>query len=558
MSDEENSEYEKRLKGRLLILKKYLEDWKLILTKEVWDKIEESLMNVKYDKNWEIDLNTVDGIVRSMALGVEFMDYRDKTKDSISLKEIQEIYFSMVENNFKIFYNLMLEKKSNPHQIASNIAYNSKDIDYIDNIIDKLIEDIINFWHSVNEAWYFHLEDDHESIKAIFWWDLFPSHSGNIASKIWIYTDTIVLPCPFVRTKDIFKTGDKQQRVYYLIKHALNILQYKELALADLKKPIIVVLADQQMLYKEKFSFIHELWERDSVYHASKIFGREFKNIEEVVNFWQDLDTIDKVMREIKDPRRVLFDTDFTDSLEIQIQRQLEEHSRLTKIHNPGLFIALTWLGRMGVSNELLEKAQQLQWTPLIEAPTSWEYFKWKLEYDAERIYWEKEYENMHIVKWLEWLNNGNLEWIGKIPPQWLIELRQTWAIDEIRSILGSNINELAQANPLDFTSTSKKVFQNMDDAIRQHQEKIKELKNKNWKIAGHDFGSWIIMWTAEIAAICIWTPTFWWAAFAVNQFLDAPKMKDLPKTITKIKENNTEKEELKKSPLGIIFKYKT
>lgn len=553
MSEQENIEYEKRLRSRLMILKKTLWEGKMQITEE----LAESLSKVMYDKNGEVDLSTVDWHVRATALITEFIDYREQVKSSISLKEIQEIYFWMVENNFNIFYKLMIDKKSDPHQVASNIAYKSKDIDYLDRIIDKLIADITEFWNSVNEAWFMHLEDDSEAVKAVFWGDLFPSHSENIASKCWIYTDTIVLPCPFIRTKMIFNTVNKNKRVYYLIKHALNILQYKELALADVKKPIVVVLADKQMLDENAFEIIQEEWTKDAIIHANKIFGRNFQDMKEIINFWKKLDTIEKLIKEIKDPQRVLFDTEFTESLDIQIKNQLESSFEMTKNRNPWLLVALMWLWRMGVNNELLEKSRQLSWTPIIDAPTSWEYFKWKLEYDAEKTYWQKEYEKMHIVRWLEWLNHTNLEWVWKIPSKWLIELRQTWAIDEIRSILGSNINELVKANPLDFTVTSNKVFQNIDEAVKKHQEKIKELKSKKWKIAWHDFGSWIVMWTVEIAAACIWTPTYWWAAYVLDQFLDAPKIKDFPKVKEKIQKVDSEKEELNKSPLWMIFKYK-
>lgn len=557
MSEQENIEYEKRLRYRLWILKEYLKDWKISVSKEIWDWLFKSLERVSYDENGEIELNTVDWMVRSMALAIEFMDYRDKIKSCISLKEIQETYFWMIENNFNIFYTLMIDKKSDPHQIASFIAYNTKDIDYIDNIIDKLISDITEFWTSVNEAWYMHLEDDNESIKAVFWWDLFPWHSENIASKCWIYTDTIVLPCPFIRTRDVFGRVNKQKRVYYLIKHALNILQYKELALADTKKPIIVVLADKQMLDKTEFDIINQQWMKDALIHTNRIFGRNFQDMQEAINFWTSLDTIEKLMKEIKDPKRVLFDTEFTDPLDVQIKNQLKSSFEMTQIKNPGLLVAISWLWRMGVSNELLMKSSQIRWTPIIDAPTSWEYFKWKLEYDAESIYWKQDFEKMHIVKGLEWLNHTNLEWIWKIPPKWLIELRQTWAIDEIRSILGSNINELVQANPLDFNVTSNKVFQNIDEAVKKHQERINELRSKKWKIAGQDFWGFIVYWTIELAAICTQNPLIWAVWYLIDQWFNPKKIKDIPETIQKIKQTSTEKEELKRSPLGMIFKYK-
>ena len=102
------------------------------------------------------------------------------------------------------------------------------------------------------------------------------------------------------------------------------------------------------------------------------------------------------------------------------------------------------------------------------------EYFKWKLEYDSERTYPDKDYSKLHIVKGLNGLDNSKLQWIGKIPPKGLIELRKNGAINEIREILLKGIDELVNTNQFDFTSTSHKVFNNLNFAFNQHQENIK------------------------------------------------------------------------------------
>jgi len=112
-------------------------------------------------------------------------------------------------------------------------------------------------------------------------------------------------------------------------------------------------------------------------------------------------------------------------------------------------------------------------------------------------------------------------------------------------------------ANEFDFTETSHKVFNNLNSAFNQHQENIKKLIAKKWKIAGTDFGSWIVIGTVEIASACIGTPLFGATAFTANQFLDTPKIKDLPKTIDKMKDVDKQKENMKKYPLGLMFNYK-
>jgi hypothetical protein len=560
MKSEEEKEYEKRVKARVLILKEYLEkgDKKInIVNKEDAVNFEESFRKIRFDSKGEPILDTVDGRIRSLALVIEQVDHRDKMKSAISLQQIQEEYFNRIEGNFNHFYKIMLENNVSPHQVANVIAYGEQSIDNLDEVINPILKDLEEFWELVAESGYLHLEDDYDSIKAVFGGDLFPSNEENIASKCGIYTDTIILPCPFIRSRHMFDVWDKKQRVYYLLKHALNILQYKELALTELDKPIVAILPDKEMMDEFAYEKVSKLGEKDALYHAGKVFDRKFESIGELIDFGKSLDTIEKVTNEIKDRNRVLFDTEFKDSLELQIKNHIESDSaKAMRTNNPGILVSMMGFGRMSVCNELLLKSSKIGGIPLIDAPTSWEYFKWKLEYDSERTYPDKDYSKLHIVKGLNGLDSSKLQWIGKIPPKGLIELRKNGAINEIREILLKGIDELVNANQFDFTSTSHKVFNNLNFAFNQHQENIKKLTNKKWKIAGKDFGSWLVMGSVEIASACLGTPLYGLSTVALNQIIDAPKIKDLPKTVENIKQTEREKEQLKKSPLGLMFNY--
>ena len=64
---------------------------------------------------------------------------------------------------------------------------------------------------------------------------------------------------------------------------------------------------------------------------------------------------IEKVTKEIKDPKRVLFDTEFKDSLELQIKHQTEgDSAKAMRTDNPGILVSMMGFGRMSVCNELL------------------------------------------------------------------------------------------------------------------------------------------------------------------------------------------------------------
>ena len=81
---------------------------------------------------------------------------------------------------------------------------------------------------------------------------------------------------------------------------------------------------------------------------------------------------------------------------------------------------------------------------------------------------------------------------------------------------------------------------------------KLEELRQKKWKFAGHDIGSWIVMGGIEVAAALTGTPSWGIGLFAANQILDAPKLKEIPEIYREI---SAESEAIKKSPVGLLFK---
>jgi hypothetical protein len=556
MDIKEQKEYDERIKSRVLLLQKIIKEGTL---KFVYDKqLEKSLLACRYDANGDPDLSTVDGLVRSMAILAEHFDYRQKVKEAISLSEIQNRYFEFIDGNFDFFYNKMLELKLTPHEAANRIAYGDHSTVYLQEKIKQFLYEIVKFWDTYAEPAYIHVEDTDNSLKAVFGGDLFPANNENIASKCGIYTDTIILPCPFIRSRFLFDKWDKNQQVYYLLKHALNILQYKSLAVFETKFPIIVILPDKEMMSKEDLKQVTELGDRDALFHASKIFNHSFKNLDELLEYAKSLDTVEKVISEIKDTQRVLFDSEYSGSLQDQIKKEtIGQSSKLLGTNNPGIIVASLGIGRMSVCNELLLKSLRLRGTPLIDAPTSWQYFKWKLEYDAERTHPDEDFNSLHIVNGLTGLKNSSLQWIGKIPPEGLIELRKSGALNEIRAIISEGIDELSLANSLDFNSTTKRVFENLSSALIRHNENIKILKKKKWKIAGKDIGSWLVMGSIEIASACTGTPLYGLSTVLLNQLIDAPKIKDLPKSFHKIKDVAKQRKDLERSPIGLIFKYK-
>ncbi|WP_198593554.1 hypothetical protein, partial [Vibrio breoganii] len=453
MSEEkttEEVEYEQRLRRRLKILQEQFKAGKVRIAEGL--EFEKSLLAVRTCPDGEVDLDTVDGLVRSMALAVTAMHDREELKKEASLSEIQNTYFKFIDDNFGHFYKIMNQRGMTPHD-AGMAAQNSEgSIKEITENLEKFLEVIDQFWEGVGEIAHIHVEDMHHNVKGIFGGDLFPSHDENIASKCGIYTDTIVLPDPFLRSKIIFEHFSLSDKAYYFMKHAMNILQYKELACADVTDPIVVILPDLGVLQEGEREYFHRLGREDSLAHSGKLFGRDFESFEELMDFCGSLDSVERTVAEISDGSRVLFDTDWDGDIGDQIKKAMKsEHMQALGQMTPGVALASQALGRMSVSNEMLIKARRLNGTPIIDAPTSWQYLVWKMEYDAEKAESELNSQDLHVVKGISDLSEGEMQWIGNIPPDALIEIRKEGAMEEIRDILGKGVNDLIEVNPANF-----------------------------------------------------------------------------------------------------------
>jgi hypothetical protein len=543
------TEEEAKLQRRIFILRDALRDGKLSFSPHL--NMRESLIKIRQLPNGDIDLTSVDAKVRSLALAVTALHDREEMKKIIPLNEIQQTYFNYIEENFGLYYSLMKEKQLNAHDVGLVASNKQTSIDEILPLIPEFITVIKEFWDTVGDVAWAHIEDS-RCLKGVYGGSLFPTFNENLASKCGIYTDTLVIPDPFLRTVDLMERWADHQTVYYFLKHAMQLMEYKDLALAEIDTPIVVVLPDST-IREFSLDLISSLGKKDSLIHGSRIFNREFESFEQFKEFCTSLDTVEKVLSEIQEPDRLLFDSQWGRGAETQLTTMLQSSdSDVLQTKHPGLIAGISCMGRMIQANEILIKSRRLNGIPIIDADTSWQFFNWKLEYDAQQFD-AQQFEQLHVTKGLQNLAKNEMTWLGCIPPEALIELRKDGAVDEIRSILNSGISEIIEMRPNNFFRSTDKVMENIQSAFAEHEKNLKTLSDKKWKFAGADIGSWIAVGTLELAAAGTGTPLFGMLALAANQFIDAPKLKELPGKYKDLLEEDKKKN---RSPVGLLFSY--
>ena len=557
---EENSQDqlgdEKRLRRRLKILQERFEKGQIRFREGL--AVKESLLAVRTGPDGEIDLSTVDGLVRSLASAVAGTHDREELKKLSSLSEIQNVYFELVERNFTDLNKIMMETGLPPGDLSRMLIRDSEVIKEATRNLQEFLPVVNEFWENFGEIAHAHVEDMHGNIKGVYGGDFSPAHNENIASKCGIYTDTIILSDPFLRSKHVFECFSEEDQAYYLMKHGLSILQYRQLACSDVEVPIVVILPDRTALQKEEKEFCGRLGQDDALIHSEKLFGRKFESVEDLLEFAKSLDSVEKTLAEIQDASKVLFETDWGENPSAQLQKALEHpdfrYYRLPGgTESPGFMLAMQAIAKLSIANEILVKARRLNGLPIVDVPTSWRYLLWKMKYDASRTEQKTNTHNLHVVRALQELagGEGEMEWIGNIPTDALIEIRQQGVMDEIREILGNGINDLVNSNPDNFHRSRDKVFDNIRQAFVQHRKNIKELREKQWRFAGKYIGSFLVKGSLEIVVASIGTSVWGLATIAADELLDIPKLRDIPQSIRDlVAENN----KIHKSPVGMLF----
>ncbi|MFE0758762.1 hypothetical protein ACFW16_32695 [Inquilinus sp. NPDC058860] len=543
---------DEELRWRLEVLKAQFEAGKIFIASHLADDLQRSLSAIRYGPDGRIDLATVDGRIRSLTLVAAAMHEREEAKKAASLKEISNLYFDFIEQNLGFIIDEAKNKGYNAQQFAMAVSENTTAAEELASGTPKLLESFQTLWDGIGDASHYHIQDLTAS-KAIYGGDLFPSYKKNIASSLSLYIDTIVLSDPFWNSRHIFEMGSPKQKAFYLIKHAINVSKYSALAREDLAKPIVVFSPFRSSVDENEAKMLKAIADADALKHAGALYGRDFESADELLEFSDPLDTADKVIGALKDPSRLLIDTEWKGSLREQIERHLAgEWVAFAGESHAGRMVAGQCFGRMAQATDVLMKSRYLGGTPLIDAPTSWRYFNWKLEYNSAIE--PGDLTHLHMVRGLQHVATSDEQWLGAIPPEALVEMRKVGAFEEIRGVLAEGIRELAEANPTGFFRTSDMIVENIQGAFERHSKEVRALRNRKIKFAGHDLGSMIVAAGLEVASIAVGTPTFGAASFAFTQLVDAPKLRQIPERFRTLRNAHNE---LRKSPMGLFFRHK-
>ena len=511
------------------------------------------LNQIKFNSKGVVELATINRSVKPLLILVDQILIKEIKEElnKISMNEIQKKYFDIIEKNFgEIYRNKINQEDEN---IAAFADFISQENIIKESNIENFIEEIKIFWETYGEK-AINESRNISGFKGVYGGDLFPVYNENIISKSGVYIDTIILPDPFIRSLHIFDERNKNnsEKVFYFLKHGLNLMKYKEACSCDLEVPIAIILPEYTELNPVEKNFIEDKSKEDSLLYAKEIFKIDFKDFNDLLSFSKSNESIEDLCKHIKNEKFILFDTNWKGNIKDQIERSMNQSpAKLggTSL-NAGLHVLQSYYGRMATLNELILKSNIYNATPIFDAPTSWKYMENKLESSL--------YSNDEIIKLRAMQESAvDLEFIGDVPLDSLIEIRKENAIPEIRGIITKNLPEiLSQDISNDVLNNKKKMIENVKEDLLNHQKNLKEIKNKKYKFAGKTIGSFVVKGGISIAAGPILGDVIGTLVGGVlSEYIPGTGLKEAPQEYKKIKKENIK---IKNSASGILFNLKS
>lgn len=537
----------------VMLFDKYLRLGRLRFVGDETDALTTSLAKVRIAADGLVDPDSVDTRIRAALLSVAALHSREDVRFAKSLMEIQEEFYGIIQDFFDPLFQQMLKHSVTPYTIAADFVGDEERVKRIDADVQEFLTVIKEFWADVSPAASL-LCANLEGAKGVFSSSLFPETGSNLVSRCGLYLDTLFLPDPFLRIASVAAVWSPEVRAREVVRFGLKLLQYREAVLADVDPPIAVILPDQFGTDESYRDLVATTSEQDILKHSALLFGRDFSSEQELREYNSSFTTSHNLVRALARPERLLFDPENRAPLEQQIDEYCANEGQMMKLSGVGDIVYMQTRGRMRQANDALLRSGSVGGVPVIDAETSWRYFNWKLEYDAIGHEVQEE-ADLHVVHALQKAARGKMKWIGEIPLDALVEIRRSGALDEIRSILGLGVHEIACSEPSDFRATTSRVTMNIQRAFEEHDKRIKELSKREWRFAGRDIGSWLVVGTMEIGAAVLGSPVLasalGVAALAAHELVDVMRLKDMPAMARQLRE---ETRDLKQSAVGLLF----
>jgi hypothetical protein len=447
----------------------------------------------------------------------------------------------------------MSKNNLTPHQMAEIMSSDDKYVNAWKSVSPEMFKSLKKIWQLFGLVSIVHLRQM-RTLKAIYGGNVFPHPESNLVSNVGLYADTLVLPDPIFYCLSMRDILNPRHLVYLLSKNALTAISYSKWALADLKIPIVVFTPSYFFLSKQLPKIIAGISKEDLRLHLQKVFDYTFSSADEIENFFKCAPNAESLAESVKNKERFVFDVEESPLPLDQIKLIVDDFKEMINLPDesvsPQFRVLQSFLGRFMQANNALAHCDLYGGVPIIDAPTSWQYYLWKLEYSSYSLTPDTVKDSLitHVLH--EELRD--LPSFKGVPLEGVIEIREKETINQLREIFRKNINQITRADSDAIIEVARQVSNNLRDALKEYEQIIKEIPKTVLGITGK-----AVMITGNVglgiaAAAYGSVPLGILAALAGN--LGIPSIKEI---LNQSRNLYKKHKHIKNSPVGLFWNIK-
>ena len=469
-----------------------------------------------------------------------------------SLSVLQSAYFDLLDEYIGKPYRAIAKRHHRQHVESQDEIVIKETVAVFLRRESDFVDAITRFWKEYAPSVYEYLCSSNP-LKGVFGGAVVNCSEQNIALSAGLYLDTIVMPDPLIQGKQFLTTLQSDVAATLTIKRALDALSYKDLALAEVDTPIVVFAPYLSHLNSGVFELIGDQAMLDLLKHFSMMFDRPFGNLYEVMEFIDRAPNNRVLAEKVVDKGRALFETTWQEPLEYQINKNQETMSQNAPfdIKNRRSLFFLAFWGRILQANNLLFQSIRVGGSPFVNALTAWQYLLWKYEYDASpTTSISISNQDVSIVSALTVDGNPALSLLSNLSVEALIELRRRGVLLQMREVISAGIEDIEMANSNCLQQRFDQVYENINNALKQQAFRLEELSKKQKRYFGLDVSKMM-----AIAGLAIAAPITRNIYLGASAGLAALFSRNPIDVVTEGKDILSERRELKRSPVGILYK---
>lgn len=469
-----------------------------------------------------------------------------------NLSNIYSEYYNILEKYFLPCYKEAKVNCLSSHQFASKLNRDTKLYKNILRDISTISDSIENFWEA-NYKDVMMLYNNLPGLKSRFGGDIGPQDFDHIIERVAIYFDTIVIPDPMLRIVNM--PLEENKKCFYLIKYAINQLNYKEVFLTELFPPIALLIPDMELVGEAKFNFVelNQYGVIDSIIIINELYNTKLNSAEESLEFLSKFKSLDEAYKEIINPAIIWWDEYYPKDILAQLESvKRRGFEGLSNVELPyGLsdprFLFLQLNGRLMQINDVLVRSNEINASPLISAPVSFHWLKNKIQAN-QKIFLQEDYKKINLGVTNSLLSEDK-EWLSNLSIENIIQIRLSGTLSNFRKEITSDINLLGELSLNEIEKVSAQVDYNLNSIFLKHQSTLKQIEKDliqelKWK--GSSFLGSIAM--AFLPLVGNILPT--WSSYA-GGIVGFSNLSDI---ISEVRKYLNENRKQKQSPVGILF----